>query len=104
MAWYTATTSVPVAKLSSTGEVLIQKDHNTNRENNHKIFQKSAETKKIIIKKTFITSRNASIETTTKSELEPSDPTSRKLSQTRSITTPPLTECQSIASLLPAFG
>ena len=35
MAWYTATASVPVAKLSSTGEVLIQKDHNPNEENNH---------------------------------------------------------------------
>ena len=34
MAWYTATASVPVAKLSSTGEVLIQKDHNPNEENN----------------------------------------------------------------------
>ena len=40
MAWYTATVTIPVAKLSSAGEVLIQKDHNPNEENNHHNFPK----------------------------------------------------------------
>ena len=50
MAWYTATVTIPVAKLSSTGEVLIQKDHNPNEENNHHNFPKGCWDKKKIIK------------------------------------------------------
>ena len=40
MAWYRATVTIPVTKLSSAGEVLIQKERNPNEENNHYNFPK----------------------------------------------------------------